>query len=90
MLPVVIQAAENMAAAGISRSRFWSYVLVQDIKQAHKICLTLDYYGIQPFAQPYRDYDGGEPTEEQKHFARWVNCKQLFHSCSWVDYDRRR
>lgn len=31
-----------------------------------------------------------EQPEEQKLFARWVNCKQLFRSCSWADYDRRR
>lgn len=90
MLPVVIDAARNLVGAGIAPSRLWCYVLVQDVAKAHKICMTLDLWGVTPFAQPYRDYDGGEPTEEQKHFARWVNCKQLFHSCSWADYDRRR
>lgn len=90
MVPVVIEAAQKMADAGISRSRFWCYVLVQNVEQAHEIVTTLDKWGITPFAQPYRDYDGGEPTEEQKHFARWVNCKQLFKSCSWSEYDRRR
>ena len=35
--------------------------------------------GVEPFVQPYRDYDGGEPTEEQKAFARWVNRKSLFN-----------
>lgn len=90
MLPVVIVAARNLVKAGIAPSRLWCYVLVQDVATAHKICTTLDTWGIRPFAQPYRDYDGGEPTEEQKHFARWVNCKQLFNSCSWAEYDRRR
>lgn len=90
MVPVVIDAAQKMVNAGISRSRLWCYVLVQNVKQAHKIVTTLAKWGITPFAQPYRDYDGGEPTEEQKHFARWVNCKQLFKSCSWDAYDRRR
>lgn len=90
MLPVVLNAAQNMEKAGISRSRLWCYVLVQDVQEAHEIVMGLDLHGITPFAQPYRDYDGGEPTVEQKHFARWVNCKQLFKSCSWADYDRRR
>lgn len=90
MLPVVIEAAQRMDKAGISRSRFWCYVLVQDIQQAHEIVTTLEKWGITPFAQPYRDYDGGEPPEIQKHFARWVNCKQLFKSCTWDEYDRRR
>lgn len=90
MLPVILNAVQNMVEAGISRSRFWCYVLVQDVQEAHEIVLSLDYHGITPFAQPYRDYDGGEPTAEQKQFARWVNCKQLFKSCSWADYNRRR
>lgn len=87
MLPTVIEASQIMANAGIARSRFWCYVLVQDVAQAHEIVTTLNKYGITPFAQPYRDYGGGEPTAEQKHFARWVNCKKLFKSCSWKDYD---
>ena len=90
MLPVVLNAAQNMEKAGISRSRFWCYVLVQDVQEALEIVMGLDFHGITPFAQPYRDYDGGEPTVEQKHFARWVNCKQLFKSCTWEEYDRRR
>ena len=90
MLPAVFDACNNMVNAGIAKSRLWSYVLVKDVKEAHKIVMTLDMWGVQPFAQPYRDYDGGEPTQEQKHFARWVNCKQLFNSCSWGEYDRRR
>lgn len=90
MLPVVINAAQNMANAGISRSRFFCYVLVQDVQKAHRICVMLDAWGINPFAQPYRDYNGGEPTEEQKDFARWVNNKAVFHSCAWRDYSRRR
>lgn len=89
MLPVVINAANRMAKAGISPSRFWCYVLVQDVEKAHKIVMGLDRNGITPFAQPYRDYDGGEPTKEQKDFARWVNCKQVFRSCSWDEYTRR-
>ena len=30
-----------------------------------------------------RDYDGGEPTIEQRRFARWVNNKALFKSCDF-------
>lgn len=86
MVPVVIDAAQKMANAGIARSRFWSYVLVQDVAQAHEIVTTLDKWGITPFAQPYRDYDGSEPPNIQKDFARWVNHKATFKSCSWEEY----
>ena len=90
MIPWVIKAAQRLVDAGVSRSRLWSYVLVQDVKQAHEIVVTLDDWGIQPFAQPYRDFDGGEPTDEQKDFARWVNNKAVFGSCDWQEYNRRR
>jgi hypothetical protein len=90
MLPVIEQATGYMTEAGIAPSRFWAYMLVQDVEEAEKRALALDFMGVTPFAQPYRDYDGGEPTAEQKHFARWVNCKKLFNSCSWAEYVRSR
>lgn len=90
MLPVIEQATAYMTEAGIAPSRFWAYMLVQDVEEAEKRALALSKMGVTPFAQPYRDYDGGEPPEIQKYFARWVNCKQLFMSCTWAEYDRKR
>lgn len=86
MLPVVEQAAAYLKEAGIARSRLWSYALVQDVSEAHRRILALRDMGIIPFAQPYRDYDGGEPTLEQKAFARWVNKKSVFNSCKWEEF----
>lgn len=54
-----------------------------DVDEAHRRALALDKLGITPFAQPYRDYDGGEPTTEQRRFARWVNMRAAFKSCRW-------
>lgn len=90
MIPWVEQAVVNMVNAGIPVWRMWSYVLVQDIWEAYDVVMKLDLLGITPFAQPYRDYDGGEPSDIQKCFARWVNCKKLFKSCTWEEYNRRR
>lgn len=86
MLPVIEQAAAYLREAGVAPSRLWCYMLVQDVEEAHRRVLALDKLAITPFAQPYRDYDGGEPTEEQRRFARWVNTKQAFHSCRWEDF----
>lgn len=86
MLPVIEQATAYMREAGIAKSRFWSYMLVQDVEDAERRALALDKMGVTPFAQPYRDYDGGEPTQKQKAFARWVNNKAVFRSCKWADY----
>lgn len=90
MLPVIENAVEYMKSAGISKSRFWAYALVQDVEEAHSRVLRLREMGVQPFAQPYRDYDGGEPTRQQKDFARWVNNKAVFKTCRWEDYKGRR
>lgn len=87
MLPIIEQAAAYMKEAGVAKSRFWAYMLVQDVAEAEQRALALDRMGVTPFAQPYRDYDGGEPTEEQRHFAIWVNKKAVFHSCSWREFD---
>ncbi len=91
MLPVVEQAAAYLREAGIAKSRLWAYVLVRDVADAHRRVLALRDMGVLPFAQPYRDFEGGEPAAEQKAFARWVNHRAVFRSCSWEDYrDSRR
>ena len=88
MLPVIQQATAYLREAGISPSRFWAYALVRDVEEAHRRVLALRDMGVEPFAQPYRDYDGGEPTEEQNAFARWVNRKSLFKICTWEEYQK--
>ena len=87
MLPVVERAVSYLREAGIAKSRLWAYVLVEDVEDAHRRVLTLERMGVLPFAQPYRDYDGGEPTEKQRAFARWVNIRPVHKSCTWEEYD---
>ena len=86
MLPVVERAAAYLREAGAAPSCFWAYVLVRDVEDAHQRVMTLREMGIEPFAQPYWDYDGGEPNLEQKAFARWVTHRAILHSCTWEDY----
>lgn len=63
---------------------------MQDVAGAHRRVLALENMGITPFAQPYRDYDGGEPSKEQKAFARWVNIRSVHNSCIWGNYNDTR
>lgn len=84
MLPVVERATAYLREAGVAPSRLWAYVLVQDVEDAHQRVLALERMGITPFAQPYRDYDGGEPPNEQKAFARWVNIRSIHNSCTSI------
>ena len=88
MLPVIERAAAYMKEAGIAKSRFWAYMLVQDVEEANRRACALDKMGIEIFDQPYRDYNGGEPTEEQRRFARWVNRKPIFRSCTWEKFKK--
>lgn len=90
MLPVIRQATAYLREAGAAPSRFWSYVLVRDVAEAHRIVTALRDMGVELFAQPYRDYGGGEPTVEQMALARWVNRKILFRSCSWEEYQKEK
>jgi hypothetical protein len=90
MLPVIQQATAYLREAGAAPSRFWSYVLVRDVAEAHGVVTALRDMGVEPFAQPYRDYDGGEPTAEQTAFARWVDQKMVFQSCSWDEYKQKK
>lgn len=89
MIPIVERAVAYMREAGIAKYRFFAYVLVQDVGAAERRAIALRKMGVTPFAQPYRDFDGGEPTKEQKAFARWCNNKAIFKSCTWKDYKYR-
>ena len=88
MLPVIRQVTAYLKEAGVAQSRLWSYALVRDVEEALQRVQALREMGVEPFVHPYRDYDGGEPTEEQKAFARWVNRKSLFKSCTWESYKK--
>lgn len=90
MIPVIEQAVAYLKEAGVKPWRLWSYMLVKDVEEAEIRAEKLISMGVTPFAQPYRDYDGGEPSREQKDFARWVNNKAVFKSCSFSDYKARK
>lgn len=86
MIPVVKQAVAYMKEAGIAQSRFWSYVLIQDVEDAYNRVKALRDIGVETFAQPYRDYNGGEPTAKQKDFERWCNGKPIYRTVDWPEY----
>jgi hypothetical protein len=86
-MPFVEQAHKYCLEGGVAKSNFFCYVLVRDIEDAYQRVEFLRKLGIDPFAQPYRDFENNiEPTEEQRHFARWVNHKAVFKTVKWEDY----
>lgn len=85
MLPIVINAVDLLRGAGY-KGEIFCYVLVQEIETALERVNGLRAAGIDPFAQPYRDRNGNTPSDELKHFARWVNHKAIFKTVKWKEY----
>ena len=88
MLPVVEQAVSYLKEYGVKPYRVFVYALIQDVEEAHKRICELDKMGVMPFAQPYRDFNGGEPTDEQRRLARWTNMKAAHRSCTFEEFTR--
>lgn len=87
MIPIIDRAVGHLGECGVKPYRVFVYMLVQGIESAERRADALHKMGVEIFAQPYRDFDNKiEPTREQKHFARWVNRKHLFKSCTWAEY----
>ena len=76
-------AVRLLRDAGATPRAYSCYVLVQDVDDAFERVEFLRSLGVAPYAQPYRDQNGGTPTQEQKDFARWVNIKKLFKTVPW-------
>lgn len=90
-MPWVEQAHRYCLDGGVGKSQFFCYVLVKDIDDALERVEFLRSLNIDPFAQPYRDFENNiEPTKEQRHFARWVNHKATFKTVKWSDYSSER
>ena len=81
MLDVVIRAVERLTRFGVPAYKVFVYLLVQDIESAERRAIALRNIGVNPFAQPYRDFTTKkEPDAELKRLARWVNHKAIFKS----------
>ena len=88
----VEKAVMNLVDAGIPAYKLWFYLLVREneIEDAENRVREINLLGCTPFAMPYRKLDTNqEPSPEQKAFARWVNTKQVFKSCTYQEYKFR-
>ncbi len=52
-------------------------------KNMHRV-KSLSSIGIDPFVMPY-----DKSNDYQAKFARWVNCKEIYRSCTWEEYRYR-
>jgi len=62
---------------GIIYSSF-IYVLVQNIPDALQRVEFLRELKLDPFAQPYRDFENNTVSKESSKFTRWANHKAIF------------
>jgi len=65
---------------------YFCYVLVKDVDDALERVKFLKMLNVDPFAQPFRDKRGTNPTRQQKDFSRWVNQKAVYKSTTWDEY----
>lgn len=85
-IPQVKTAIDRLKEHGFPAYKIFIYTLIQDVQEAHERILEISSTGAIPFAQPFRDFDGGEPTKEQKMLARWCNRKEIFKSVPFSEY----
>jgi hypothetical protein len=82
----VLKATELLRLYGCKPVNYFIYVLVKDIKDALKRVNILKENNLDPFAQPFHDFDNNDIDIELKMFSRWVNHKAIFKSVNWKDY----
>ena len=86
MVEPVKKAVKLLRWRNVTPRTYFVYVLIDDIDDAVERLKELKGINVDPFAQPYRDKDGNEPTQKQKDLARWVNHKATFNSVWLEDY----
>lgn len=84
------KAVELLRWHNTSPRQYFCYMLVKDVDNALERAKFLKGIYVDPFAQPYMDAVGTEPTRLQRRFARWCNTKALFKNMLWEDYAAER
>lgn len=90
MVPVLKRTVNLLAENGVKPYRIFVYTLIQDVHEAQKRIEAMDELGVMAFGQPYRDFNGGVPTNEQKRLARWCNMKAVHKTTSFSDYSEMK
>jgi len=86
-MPYIEKAVKLLRKYNATPRNYFVYVLTKDIQDALERVRFLKNLGVDPFAQPYRDFENNvEPTKEQRDFARWVNHKAIFNYVEWENY----
>jgi hypothetical protein len=84
-MKTLVMAISLLRKVGCKKEIF-SYVLVKDLEDALQRINFLSSIKVTPFAQPYRNFIGTEPTREQKYLARWCNRAWIRKTCNFENY----
>lgn len=89
-LPALLKTVNLLRKNNVTPKTYHVYMIVtNDIESAIIRAETMKKNKLDPFAQPYRSFDGGFCiTKEQKAFCRWVNHKAIFKTVDWKDYKK--
>lgn len=85
---IVMKGIKICNDAGIPCNHMQFFVLIgfdTTPEQDYERVMTLSEMGCFPFVMPYN-----KNNQYQKNFARWVNNRAVFKSCSWSDYKYNR
>lgn len=78
----------------VKRYKISCYVLIgywSTPEEDYYRVMKLAELGVDPFVQYYRDYNNERiPTQYEKDFASWVNKKERFKSCDFMDFSPRK
>lgn len=86
-LEPLTKCIRELGRRGVKPYRIFVYCLIEDVDDALCRLNNLRKLGVNPFAQPYRDFENKvEPTREQKRLARWCNHKAIFKSVEYKNY----
>lgn len=86
MIPIVTEAVQKLGKNGVKPYRIFVYTLIQDVEEAHERIKALYKLGVEPFAQPYRDFETNYVNPEHKRLARWCNHKAIAKTIKFEDY----
>ncbi|NTW31588.1 MAG: radical SAM protein [Bacteroidetes bacterium] len=82
----IAKATELLRHFGTTPSNYFIYVLVKDISDALERVEFLRKLKLDPFAQPYRNFENNTVDKKAVCFSRWVNHKAIFNSVLWENY----
>lgn len=85
-MPYLEKATELLRKYDCKPQKYFVYVLVREIKDALERVEFLRRLKLDPFAQPYIDFETGKTTKELRRFARWVNHKAIFNTVPYAQY----